>query len=150
MTDPTCDRRPHLILVNTASTEVFQTRRTPITGPELPERDRATHGGSLLAQLAAIKPIAERAKVEQEQAGLDSGFGLTISFTGFPDVELAFESLARERSGIELLNVQQGQAETVATVFVPDGKLPHFERLIQDYWLNTRTAQAMCATTMRW
>ena len=133
MTDSTRDRRTHLILANTASTEGFQAPRTPIKRSKLPERDRATHGGSLLAQLAAIKPIAERAKVEQEQVGLDSGFGLTISFMGFPDVELAFESLARERSGIELLNVHQGQTETVATVFVPDGKLPHFDRLVQDY-----------------
>lgn len=133
MTDSTRDRRPHLILANTASTEAFQTPGTPITGPKLPGRDRVTHGASLLAQLAAIKPVAERAKVEQEQAGMDAGFGLSISFTGFPDVELAFESLARERTGIELLNVRQYQTETVATVFVPDGKLPHFERLIQDY-----------------
>lgn len=133
MTDSTRDRRPHLILANTSSVETFQKPRTPIKRPILPERDRATHGGSLLAQLATIKPIAERAKIEQEQAGMDSGFGLTICFTGFPDVDLAFESLTRERSGIELLNVQEDQSVTVATVFVPDGKLPHFEHLIQDY-----------------
>ena len=53
-----------------------------------------------------------------------------LSSKAFPTVELAFESLARERSGIELLNVRQRkQSKTLATVFVPDGKLEHFERL---------------------
>ncbi|HYF77687.1 MAG TPA: S8 family peptidase [Symbiobacteriaceae bacterium] len=56
-----------------------------------------------------------------------------MEFEGFPDIELAFESLARERSGIELLNVRQDGSQTFATVFVPDGKLDHFERLIRDY-----------------
>ena len=59
--------------------------------------------------------------------------GLPVEFEGFPDVELAFESLARERSGIELLNVRHAGDLTRATVFVPDGKLDHFERIVRDY-----------------
>lgn len=58
---------------------------------------------------------------------------MQIEFESFPDVELAFESLARERSGIELRNVRQEGNTTFATVFVPDGKLGVFERLIIDY-----------------
>lgn len=46
---------------------------------------------------------------------------------------MAFESQARERSGIELLNLRQERDRTLATVFVPDGGLDHFERLIRDY-----------------
>ncbi len=56
-----------------------------------------------------------------------------MEFTSFPDIELAFESLARERYGIELLNVRHDAQQTYATVFVPDGKLAHFEKLIRDY-----------------
>ena len=59
--------------------------------------------------------------------------GLRVEFESFPDIALAFESLARERSGIELLNVRQDGNRTLATVFVPDGRLDHFERLISDY-----------------
>ena len=59
--------------------------------------------------------------------------GLRVEFESFPDIELAFESLARERSGIELLNVRRVENATHATVLVPDGKLDHFERLIRDY-----------------
>ena len=56
-----------------------------------------------------------------------------MEFESFPDIELAFESLAREHQGIELLNVRQEEDRTHATVFVPDGRLVHFEGLIRDY-----------------
>ena len=61
-----------------------------------------------------------------------------VEFESFPDIELAFESLARERSGIELLNVRRDGNRTCATVFVPDGKLVHFENLIRDYLAEKR------------
>lgn len=133
MTDSIRERRPHLILTNTASDEAFLSPRLAMAPPPRPRRDRATHGGMLLAQLQAIEPIAAEARAEQARLGLESGFGLTISFLGFPGLDLAFESLARDRSGIELLNVQEAEAGIVATVFVPDGKLSHFERIVRDY-----------------
>ena len=68
--------------------------------------------------------------------------GLPVEFEGFPDVELAFESLARERSGIELLNVRHAGDLTRATVFVPDGKLDHFERIVRDYLEERRDSAA--------
>ncbi len=73
------------------------------------------------------------AREAQEEGGLEGGFGLRVEFESFPDIELAFESLARERSGIELLNVRHEDHCTYATIFVPDGKLEHFEGLIRDY-----------------
>ncbi len=56
-----------------------------------------------------------------------------MEFESFPDIELAFESLTRERSGIELLNIRHQHQRTLATVFVPDGKLEMFENLIRAY-----------------
>ena len=64
---------------------------------------------------------------------MEDGLGLQVEFESFPNIELAFESLARERSGIELLNVRHENNRTHATVFVPEGKLDHFERLIREY-----------------
>jgi hypothetical protein len=58
---------------------------------------------------------------------------LQIEFEGFPGVELAFESLARERSGIELLNVREADKTIFATVYVPAGKVGHFEQLLHNY-----------------
>lgn len=92
----------------------------------------------MLGQVEALKPEMTTACEAQEQAGLDGGFGLQMEFESFQDIELAFESLARERSGIELLNVRHEGQRTLATIFVPDGKLGHFEGLIRDYLAEKR------------
>ena len=82
--------------------------------------------------------MSEKAAIVQRNAGMSEGLGISVEFESFPDVELAFESLARERSGIELLNVRHDESRpgvtvAMATVFVPDGKLGHFENRIRDY-----------------
>jgi len=92
----------------------------------------------LLRQLGELESEAEAARTAQQEAGLDEGLGLRIEFESFPGIELAFESLARERSGIELLNVRHHERRTYATVFVPDGKLTHFQGLVEDYLAERR------------
>ncbi len=96
-------------------------------------QDRARHGGLLLRQIEELRIEAARASEAQREAGLEDGLGLQVEFESFPDIELAFESLARERQGIELLNIRHEENRTHATVFVPDGKLDHFEGLVRDY-----------------
>lgn len=64
---------------------------------------------------------------------MESGYGIQIQFRSLPDVALAFESLDRTRPGIELLNVQQDEHRSYATVFVPEGKFDQFEKLITEY-----------------
>ncbi|EAA3799151.1 hypothetical protein DOQ73_23110, partial [Salmonella enterica subsp. enterica] len=55
-------------------------------------------------------------------------------FKSQPDVRLAFESLSRERQQIELLNTRRTLDGTNwATVFVPDGQLKVFEKLVSAY-----------------
>jgi hypothetical protein len=124
---------PHLILKGFVETEQFRAPRSPVRSKPVPEQDRARHGTALLSQIETLKQEASVAREAQDHAGLEGGFGLQIEFESFPDIELAFESLARERSGIELLNVRHEDQRTYATVFVPDGKLTHFEGLVQDY-----------------
>ena len=123
----------HFILEGTAETERFRSPQQGGGSPAVPERNRSRHGGNLIRQLESLRPQATAARNAQEAAGLDEGFGLQVEFESFPDIELAFESLARERSGIELLNVRHDRDATLATVYVPDGKLEHFEKLIADY-----------------
>jgi len=64
---------------------------------------------------------------------MQSAIGLQVEFTSPQEVELAAESLARDKQGIELLNIRQRGTQTLATVFVPEGKLDHFDRLLNDY-----------------
>ena len=92
----------------------------------------------MLQQVDELRTDAVSAREAQQAAGLEEGLGLQVEFESFPDIELAFESLARERQGIELLNVRQEKDRTHATVFVPDGKLDHFEGLIRDYLAERR------------
>jgi hypothetical protein len=126
-------KKRHFILDGFAETERFIRPRQRIEREPVPERDRRRHGTALLGQIGALKPVLETARRAQEDAGFEGGFGLQVEFESFPDIKLAFESLARENQGIELFNVRHDEQRTYATVFVPDGKLEHFENLIRDY-----------------
>ncbi|WP_456408232.1 S8 family peptidase [Thiolapillus sp.] len=126
-------KRKHFILDQTATSEAFRPPGGGGGGSAVPARDRQRHGAALLKQVSDLKPEIEKAHVDQEAAGLEEGFGLQIEFESFPDIELAFESLAAERSNIELLNVRHEGDKTLATVFVPDGKLFILENKIKAY-----------------
>ena len=133
MPDNERKNRPHFIFQNNGQTERFVSPPSGGGGSDTPPRDRQTHGSALLHKLQQLTPVLEGAVEQQHQAGIDEGVGLQIEFESFPDVELAFESLARESSGIELRNVRQDGSKTFATVFVPDGKLDFFEKRISAY-----------------
>ncbi|NWB90271.1 S8 family peptidase [Pseudomonas agarici] len=133
MTDQRRENLPHLFPQNTSSPEPFTSHRVPVRPPPLPVRDRALHGNALREQLQQIRPIAEQAKEEQAALGILDGVGLRVQFESFDDVKLAFESLANKPKGIELLNYKEEGERGFATVFVPDGKLDYFERVIVEY-----------------
>ncbi len=83
--------------------------RYPCGGPDHPgptERDRHSHAASLRGQLAEVRATAKAAAEAHRDVGMNRGFGLQVEFESFPELELAFESLVRERQGIELLNVR--------------------------------------------
>lgn len=127
------NKKSHFLLGDISETEPFSPPRTPINPPNIPQPNRQRHGSRLLGNIETIRPLMNEACEIQQNAGLDEGLGLQVEFESIPEVELAFESLARDNSGIELLNVRRSENKTLATVFVPDGKLDHFERLIKDY-----------------
>lgn len=137
MPDQVPDKQPHLVLQNTSEAKPF-TARSPKGGKKtaLPQLDRAQHGAALRGQLQTLQPLADAARQRQEEIGLESGLGLQIQFLSRPDADLAFERLAAEGKGkgIELLSVQERDNKAVlANVFVPDGQLQHFERLVTEY-----------------
>ena len=125
--------RRHFILDHTGEAERFRRPGGGGDAQTVPRRNRQAHGSALLQQVDRLKPELEQAKAQQQQVGMQDGFGLQIEFESFPDIELAFESLAAERSGIELLNVRHDVHRTFASVFVPDGKLHILENKINAY-----------------
>ena len=142
MADEPGGLRRHFILDGVTETEAYQyaggggdSRSKP------PARDRAQQSAALRGQLDEVRVLALAARESQQAAGMEDGLGLQVEFESFPDIELAFESLARDHWGIELLNVRHEDNRTQAIVFVPDGKLDHFERLIRDYLAERRDSR---------
>lgn len=133
MTDQDQRKNRHFIVHGFTETEPFRSPGQGGAKKLVPELDRQRHGMALFGQVEALKPEMTAARKAQEEAGLDEGFGLLVEFESFPDIDLAFESLARENSHIELLNVRRHDQRTYATVFVPDGKLEVLERLVKAY-----------------
>lgn len=139
MPEQTHDKRPHLVLTNTSKAQSFKAPSAGGGGSlDVPSLNRAQHGAALKAQLHALKPFVQQAIQAQMEQGLESGLGLQIQFVGLPDVALAFESLGSElgrdpQKMIEVLSVKTEEGTTYANVFVPDGKLAHFEKYVEDY-----------------
>lgn len=133
MTNEAQDKRPHFVLSNTSEAKPFTAHSGGGEPPHIPELPRAQHGAALRTQLHALQPIAERAAATQHAMGLEGGVGLQIQFQSQPGVTLAFESLANETQGIELLSIRDEGEYTYANVFVPEGKLAHFEKYIKCY-----------------
>ena len=127
-------QRSHLILQETSESKAYKAHQA--NGgmrPFVPNLPRQQHGAALQAQLHALRPAAALAKAFQEDVDVESGLGLQIQFVGQPDVEMAFQSLGDERQKIELLSVRHNGNQTIANVFVPDGKLGHFEKVVTEY-----------------
>ena len=121
----------HFILEGFTDTETYVAHRGGGGGRNVPARDRQEHGAALSGQLNEVRAAAEAAARDAEEP--EGGLGIQVEFESFPDIDLAFESLSRENQGIELRNVRHRDETTYATVFVPTGKLEHFEKLIRDY-----------------
>jgi hypothetical protein len=143
------DKRPHLVLTNTSQAQGYKAPSNGGGGASaVPTPDRAHHGTALMGQLQALKPIAQQMAEAQREQDLESGLGLQIQFVGVQDVALAFESLGSERGRdpkkqIEVLSVTSEGGVTHANVFVPDGKLVHFEKYIKDYLAEQKKANGV-------
>ena len=127
-------RLRHLLITGTANTEFYT---SPATGggskSKLPPRQRQAHGQRLLNQLNNLRQEAEKLLEEQIAFGVDAGNGICLQFESEPDFDLKLESLEVIRSGIELLAVTKEDSKTLATVFVPEGKLSFFIKRITAY-----------------
>ena len=126
--------RKHIYLGATGKAESYTSPSSGGPGsPDVPERNRQQHGSALLAQLRTVEAEQARLSQEPEARDLESPIGIQVEFEGFPDVGLAVASLADARSRIELSNVRQVEDRTLATIFVPEGKLTAVEAKLTAY-----------------
>jgi len=126
--------KPHIFLGATGNPESYTyPQQVQINKKNVPVQDRAAHSQNLLNNLSSIKQEEIALKERADTYELQSRLGIQVAFESFPGVELAIESLADARKGIELLNVKHIDDQVFATVFVPEGKLIAFEKKIQEY-----------------
>lgn len=126
-------RRPHLVPHDTRSTEGYTAKPAVIPAADVPPQPRGQHAQNLLTQFALLEEAQLQRVAEQKAAELQTAIGIQIEFESQQGVEFAAERLARDRQGIELMNVREQGDQVLATVFVPQGKLTHFEKLIEAY-----------------
>lgn len=127
------ERLSHLLIVHTAATEPYTSpsamgpvfRSTP--------RQREAHGQRLARQFDAIRQQSLAVIEEQKAYGIDAKNGIYLQLESEPDFGLKFESLEAQSSKIELLAVQELEGRTLATVFVPEGKLDILIQKLNDY-----------------
>lgn len=122
-------RHPHLRVPNSALKEPFtSTGRPPHVA--IPQRDREPHANRLLGQLNLIDQqiVAQTHEFDGKRPP-----GTLLEFEGEPDFELNTKSLDLVRAGIEVLSVKQVENRTLATVFVPDGKLEVLISKVREY-----------------
>jgi len=128
------ERLRHILVTNTARTERFTSPKSGRTKPtKTPPRDRQNHAELLVGELTSIEKSVPEIVRDQKAFGLGAFNGIYLSFESEPDFDLKFDSLEFQPSGIELCSVKRADNRTIATVFVPEGKLVYFLNKITAY-----------------
>lgn len=129
------DRQPHILVRNTATSHAYT--RPPIkiknNGINIPLRNRIEHANQLISKIERAQEQEVAIIDEQKAFGLDAGNGIYLSFESEETFDLKFESLEYQPGGIELCSVKKIGESTIATVFVPEGKLTYFLQKIIQY-----------------
>lgn len=128
------DIKKHFHFRSSAKTEPYTSpSRGGDNQPLIPERNRHVHGTSLMQHLDQVRYDFQNEILSKDLENLTAPIGIQVEFESFPDLTLTLEGLADSRQGIELLNVVKRENKTLATIFVPEGKLDVIERKIIDY-----------------
>lgn len=128
------DKRKHIVPVRKPKSQRYTAHRPDgFSERVVPALSRAQQAAILLRQISSLSSSAKNTKQAQEKLDLEGGIGIQVQFIGRSDVELAFEQLNNDPNQIELLSVVKNSIGTIANVFVPEGKLVHFEKYITDY-----------------
>ncbi len=131
---------PHLFIAKPADAEGYTPPPRNIPGRALPRPpDPGGHARGLLSELetAAEQGRALRRNQEIQVDGVVPG--IYVTFESFPGLEMALERLDPRAGRVhpELVSVQvqvvRGEEVELATVRIPDGKLPYFLKKVTAY-----------------
>ncbi len=134
--------RPHIFLRDVAQTEPYSYPGGGGPGKEPPSRDRVSHAKKLDGLFRRAVVEAEASGALQAQAwALPAKGGVHLEFQSEAGFGLALKSLESTRQGIELVSVRESLSTTgdtqrqvtLATVYIPHGKLGSLEQKIHQY-----------------
>lgn len=142
----TPERKPHIFTPHAAASEEYRYPGGGSSETTTRERNREAQGRRLLGDLDEVKTALEQERAEPPPTGMEREEGMYVRFESDPGFALQFESLENRKQGIDLAALkevhrlddvaepaEETELITIATVFVPEGKLEFFERRIQDY-----------------
>lgn len=125
-------RYPHLIVPTAPDDVRFTSTRSGRDNLTNPPRNRGQHAGHLIQSFQNAR--AQQPAPRQIGNGFYTSTDIVLTFESEPGFELAFESLEMARSGIDLLSVvADAQGRELATVRIPENKLPVFLRKLEAY-----------------
>jgi hypothetical protein len=130
---------PHLRLENTAETAKYSYAGPTPQGVNFdsPARTKFSHAKQIKAGFSGAAGEAQKRRTEDADAYPEllerKPEGLVLTFRGDPKHELKLDGLERRGSGIYLLGLTMDKDVQVARVFVPEGKLKEFLKLVDEY-----------------
>lgn len=131
------ERLQHIHIREAAQTEEYVYAGGGRATLRLPQRDRKTHAERLLSQLDTVRAEAKALKRDVSAWAVPAKAGIHLEFESEPGFDLELKSLDDRRpGGIELVAVRESpdtEGATLATVYVPAGKLAGLERKIHKY-----------------
>lgn len=128
---------PHLRLEGTANPEPYTSPKSGAATFERPIRNPSTHAKKVREELEQADADARRRRDEDAEAHHElvewQPEGVVLTFRSDPDHELNLERLERDGAGIQLLGVAVVGGVQTARVFVPEGRLSEFLKLVDAY-----------------
>ncbi len=125
------EQLPHLIVEGFFATDKYTVVPRPVPAYPVPDRDRSTHGTSVLEQLQKVRGENEQSRGIQTE--LDMPAPIPLEIRSEPGFVLNLESLDNRTKGIEVVSSRMEGDVQVATVQVPVGALTHFLKVVEKY-----------------
>jgi hypothetical protein len=137
MTTKEIDRRRHLLLTGTSTTEPYTSPQQGGGETRLPPVNPAHHGASLKKDLDRARKDLETRDAYHDAVAVEARRGIYLEFASAPGFDLALQSLEDRRAGIELAATRSRANVAYATVYVPVGQLGYFEKKVEAYLTET-------------
>ena len=123
------EQKPHILLDGFGNNEDFQSRH-PGRNPEVPPKNRDTHGSALSQQYAEVLAWFQARRMEAPEPITDDT-GIYVEIVSFPDSELPLDKL--DNRDFKLRSCRNVGDREVATVFIPELRRLAFQKKVARY-----------------